>query len=139
MTTVLLADDHAAVRAGLTMLFDATPDIQVVATCTDGDEVVGAAERTRPDVVLMDLRMRRVDGLTATRMLLAAQPEARVVVLTGSPSREAVLGARAAGSCGLLVKGLAPGVLVDQVRCVAAGGTAWCPEAITLAEAGGRR
>ena len=94
MTTVLLADDHAAVRAGLSMLFDATPDIRVVATCTDGDEVVGAAERTRPDVVLMDLRMRRVDGLTATRLLLAAQPGARVVVLTGSPSRDVVLGAR---------------------------------------------
>jgi DNA-binding NarL/FixJ family response regulator len=81
---VLLADDHAFVRDSLTELLSATGDVTVVAQCEDGGQVLDAARRTRPDVVLLDRAMPRVTGLQAARELLAEHPEARVVVLTGS-------------------------------------------------------
>lgn len=93
---VLVVDDSPLVREGLTALLDAEPDLVVVGACTDGDEVVEAAEQLRPDVVLMDLLMPNVDGLTATRQLLAARPGTRVVVLTG----DALAGRRAALDAG---------------------------------------
>ncbi len=130
MVTLLIADDHPFVRGALVDLFTATGDITVVAECADGTEVVPAARRTRPDVVLMDLVMPRMGGLEATAALLAVQPEARVVVLTGSFSPASVREAHALGARGYLLKDEDPSVLPDLVRTVAAGGTAWSSPAV---------
>jgi DNA-binding NarL/FixJ family response regulator len=129
MITVLVADDHAFVRSGLVDLLAGTDDIRVVAECADGSEVAGAAARTRPDVVLMDLQMPRMSGLEATRALRTAQPQARVIVLTGSLSPEAAREARELGTAGFLLKGEDSHALPDHIRAVAAGGTAWHPAA----------
>jgi DNA-binding NarL/FixJ family response regulator len=122
---VLVADDHDFVRAGLVELLDSTGDMTVVAECQDGDEVVTAALQTAPDVVLLDLRMPRLPGLEAARALRAVRPEARIVVLTGSPSRSTAGEARELGAVGYLLKGSPPDELVEQLRAVAQGGTAW--------------
>ncbi|MGY1638938.1 response regulator transcription factor [Geodermatophilus sp. SYSU D00742] len=125
MPTVLIVDDHRLIRDALTDLFAETPDIQVVGQCADGDEVVAAVGRTRPDVVLMDLQMPRVDGLTAARAVLAAHPWVRVVVLTGGLTHGSACEARAIGVAGYLLKDDDPAELPGHVRVVAAGGTAW--------------
>jgi DNA-binding NarL/FixJ family response regulator len=122
---VLVADDHPFVRATIVDLLDTSGDFTVVAVCQDGDEVVAAALRTSPDVVLLDLQMPRVTGLEAARALLAVRPEARVVLLTGSPSSASAEQARALGVAGYVLKDGAPGELVEHLRTVAAGGTAW--------------
>jgi DNA-binding NarL/FixJ family response regulator len=122
---VLVADDHDFVRAGLVELLDSTGDMTVVAECQDGDEVVTAALQTAPDVVLLDLRMPRLPGLEAARALRAIRPDARIVVLTGSPSRSTAGEARELGAVGYLLKGSPPDELVEQLRAVAQGGTAW--------------
>lgn len=125
MIRLLLADDNGFVRSSLTELLTSGGDIAVVAQCTDGDEVVAAAKRTTPDVVLLDLAMPRVGGLEAARRLLAAHPEARVVILTATLSAVAVREARELGAVGYVLKDADPRELSHHVRTVAAGGTAW--------------
>jgi DNA-binding NarL/FixJ family response regulator len=127
---MLIADDHPLVRGSLVDLFSSTGDITVVAECADGTEVVSAALQTRPDVVLMDLVMPRMTGLQATAALLAVQPEARVVMLTGSFSPAAVREAHALGAKGFVLKEEDPALLPDIVRAVAAGGSAWSSPAV---------
>jgi DNA-binding NarL/FixJ family response regulator len=127
---VLLADDHEFVRSMIADLFAASGDITVVAPCSDGDEIVTAAERTDPDVVLVDLAMPRQTGLQAARALLAVRPEARIVLVTGTVSAAAVREAREIGLVGYLIKGEDPEELVGHVRTVAAGGTAWSEAAL---------
>jgi DNA-binding NarL/FixJ family response regulator len=122
---VLLADDNDFVRQSLVDLLTAAGDVDVVAECADGDEVVAAAERTRPDVVVLDLAMPRMGGLEAGRQLLAVQPQARVVVLTATLSVAAVREARTIGAVGYLLKDDDPIQLPVALRTVAAGGTAW--------------
>jgi DNA-binding NarL/FixJ family response regulator len=122
---VLLADDHAFVRDSLVELFSASGDVTVVAQCEDGENVLDEARRTHPDVVLLDLAMPRVTGMQAARQLLAADPQARVVVLTGSITPALVAEAQEIGVAGYLLKDDDPGALPDHVRAVAAGGTAW--------------
>jgi DNA-binding NarL/FixJ family response regulator len=122
---VLLADDHAFVRDSLVELFSASGDVTVVAQCEDGENVLDEARRTQPDVVLLDLAMPRVTGMQAARQLLAAHPEARVVVLTGSITPALVREAQEIGVAGYLLKDDDPGALPAHVRAVAAGGTAW--------------
>ena len=97
MIRLLLADDNDFVRQSLVDLLTARGDMSVVAECSDGDEVVEAAQRTRPDVVIVDLAMARVGGLEAARRLLAVQPDARVVILTATLSAAAVREARELG------------------------------------------
>jgi DNA-binding NarL/FixJ family response regulator len=126
---VLLADDNHFVRSALVDLLSAGGDIEIVAECTDGDEVVPAVEQTRPDVVILDLAMARVGGLEAARRLLAVQPEARIVILTASLSAAAVREAHILGAVGYLLKDGEPDELPGHVRTVAAGGTAWRPHA----------
>ena len=135
MITVLVADDHAFVRDSLVELFTASEDLAVVAECEDGSQVLDAARRTRPDVVLLDLAMPRVTGLQAARELLAVEPGSRIVVLTGSLTPALVREAREIGVVGYLLKDEDPGALPDHVRTVAAGGTAWS-DAATSATAG---
>lgn len=125
MIRLLLADDNAYVRSSLVELLSAGGDMTVVAECADGDEVVEAAERTQPDVVILDLAMARVGGLEAARRLLDVQPEARIVVLTATLSASAVREARALGVSGYLLKDADPEELPHHLRAVAAGGTAW--------------
>ena len=118
---VILADDHAIVRAGLRAVLGAAKDIVVVSEATNGREVVALAERHRPDVVVMDLSMGETDGLTATRELVAKGPTPRVLVLTMHAEEEYLVQALEAGAAGYLVKSAADRELVDAVRAVAKG------------------
>ena len=123
MIRVLLADDQALVRAGFRALLESEPDIEVVAEAGDGAQAVRLARQTRPDVVLMDIRMPGTDGLEATRQI-AADPEltgVRIVVLTTFELDEYVAEALRVGAAGFLVKNTDPGELLRGVRVVAAG------------------
>ncbi|MEU8821141.1 response regulator transcription factor [Actinoplanes sp. NPDC048796] len=123
MISVLLADDQLLVRAGFRALLNAEPGIQIVGEAADGLEAVKLARQTRPDVVLMDIRMPGVDGLEATRRI-AAEPElaeVRVVILTTFELDEYVFEALRAGASGFLVKDTEPVELIRAVRAVAAG------------------
>jgi DNA-binding NarL/FixJ family response regulator len=123
MITVLLADDQVLVRAGFRALLNAEPDIEVVAEAGDGLEAVRLAAQTRPDVVLMDIRMPGVDGLEATRRIVAdpALGGTRVVILTTFELDEYVFEALRTGASGFLVKDTEPVELLRGVRAVAAG------------------
>src|ERR1700744_5864428 len=122
---VLLVDDDALVRAGLSMMLDGAGGLVIVGEAGDGDQVQGAVAKHQPDVVLMDLRMPRVDGITATRRLRgvpsgAPQPP-EVIVLTTFDADENVLGALRAGASGFLLKDSPPAEIADAIRRVAAG------------------
>lgn len=122
---VLLVDDDALVRAGLSMMLNGTAGLVIVGEAGDGDQVPAAVAKHRPDVVLMDLRMPRVDGITATRRLRgvpsgAARPP-EVIVLTTFDADENVLGALRAGATGFLLKDAPPAEIADAIRRVAAG------------------
>lgn len=119
---VVLVDDEAMVRVGLRMVLSAEADLEVVGEASDGGEAVDIVARTSPDVVLMDIRMPRVDGLEGARRVLAAHPETRVVVLTTFDEDEHVAQALRAGVSGFLLKVAPPEQLVAAVRTVAAGG-----------------
>jgi DNA-binding NarL/FixJ family response regulator len=123
LITVLLADDQVLVRAGFRALLNAEPDIEVVAEAGDGLEAVRLAAQTRPDVVLMDIRMPGVDGLEATRRIVAdpALTATRVVILTTFELDEYVFEALRTGASGFLVKDTEPVELLRGVRAVAAG------------------
>jgi DNA-binding NarL/FixJ family response regulator len=120
---VLLADDQALVRAGFRALLDAQDDIEVVSEAADGDEAVRLARSLEPDIVLMDIRMPGMDGLQATRAIVAdeALNEVRVVILTTFDLDEYVFEALRVGASGFLVKSTEPAELVHAVRVVAAG------------------
>jgi DNA-binding NarL/FixJ family response regulator len=118
---VLVADDQAMVRAGLRLLLSGEPDIEVVAVAGTGREAVAQASRFAPDVVLMDIRMPELDGLEATRQILAADESARVLVLTTFNLDEYVYEALRAGASGFVLKDDPPESLVAAVRTVAGG------------------
>ncbi|MEV7246013.1 response regulator transcription factor [Streptomyces sp. NPDC093248] len=118
---LLLVDDDPLVRAGLVLMIGGAGDIEIVGEAADGGEVEEAVERTRPDVVLMDIRMPSVDGITATRLLRARADAPQVVVLTTFHADEQVLHALRAGAAGFVLKDTPPAEIVDAVRRVAAG------------------
>ncbi|WP_290057924.1 response regulator transcription factor [Amycolatopsis solani] len=118
---VLLVDDDPLVRTGLTMILGSAPDITVVAEAGDGDEAVQQVARHAPDVVLMDIRMRRMDGLTATAAVLAQPRPPRVLILTTFDLDEYVFEALAAGASGFLLKEGSPQEIIEGVRVVANG------------------
>jgi DNA-binding NarL/FixJ family response regulator len=118
---VLLVDDDALVRAGLSMMLNGAGDLVIVGEAGDGDQVPAAVAKHRPAVVLMDLRMPRVDGITATRRLRAAPQPPEVIVLTTFDADENVLGALRAGASGFLLKDAPPAQIADAIRRVAAG------------------
>ncbi|WP_405006192.1 response regulator [Kitasatospora purpeofusca] len=117
---VLVAEDQAAVRAALVMILRAEPDLEVVGQAADGEEAVRLALELRPDVVLMDVQMPRLDGVSATRQVVAAGA-AQVLVLTTFDLDEYVYGALRAGAAGFLLKDLEADALVDGIRTVARG------------------
>lgn len=102
--TILLADDHPLIRAGLAAFIGTESDLQVVAEATNGEEALERFRELRPDVVLMDLRMPVMDGLSATRAILAEYPEARIVVVTTYDGDEDIYRALEAGAKGYLLK-----------------------------------
>ena len=118
---VLVADDQALVRSGFRLILEAREDIEVVGEAEDGGEAVELARRLDPDVILMDVRMPRMDGVEATRRLTAAGSSARVVILTTFDLDEYVHDAIRAGASGFLLKDVQPAQLVEAVRVVAAG------------------
>lgn len=118
---VLIVDDDALVRAGLSMMLDGAGGIAVAGQAADGDEVPAAVDAHAPDVVLMDLRMPRVDGITATRRLRSRADPPEVIVLTTFDSDENILRALRAGAGGFLLKDTPPDQIVQAVRRVAAG------------------
>ncbi|BCY14097.1 response regulator transcription factor [Actinoplanes sp. L3-i22] len=119
--TVLLADDQQLVRAGFRSLLRRAKDIEVVGEASTGDEAVRTARALRPDVILMDIRMPGLDGIAATRAILAENPAPRVVILTTFETDEYVFAALAAGASGFLTKEIDPEGLRTAVRVVAAG------------------
>ena len=118
---VLLVDDDALVRAGLTMMLDGANGIEVVGEAADGDQVPAAEDAHAPDVVLMDLRMPRTDGITATRRLRARPRAPEVIVLTTFDADENVLAGLRAGASGYLLKDSPPDQIVAAIHRVAAG------------------
>jgi DNA-binding NarL/FixJ family response regulator len=124
---VLLCDDQALVRSGFQMILDAQPDIEVVGEAEDGREAIDLANRVLPDVILMDIRMPNLDGVEATRRLVAQGTEARVLILTTFDLDEYVYDAIRAGASGFLLKDVRPGQLVEAIRVVAAGDALLAP------------
>ncbi|MER5326189.1 response regulator transcription factor [Streptosporangium roseum] len=115
---VLVADDHAAVRAGIVLILEGQEDIEVVGQASDGEQAVAMALGLRPDVVLMDIRMPKLDGISATRELSGI---ADVLILTTFDIDEYIFGALRAGAAGFLLKNTDADALVDAVRVVARG------------------
>jgi DNA-binding NarL/FixJ family response regulator len=118
---VLIVDDDALVRAGLSMILNATDDVRVVAEAADGSEALAAVDAYGPDVVLMDIRMRRMDGIAATEALCARERAPQIIVLTTFDADDYVLRALRSGASGFLLKDTPPADIVQAVRLVAAG------------------
>jgi DNA-binding NarL/FixJ family response regulator len=126
---ILLADDQALLRHGLEMMIDAQPDMEVVGQAGDGAEAIDMVARLRPDVVMMDLRMPRVDGVEATRRICdsGGASAAKVIVLTTFDLDEYVAGALSAGASGFLLKDAPPADIIAGIRVVAAGDALLAP------------
>jgi DNA-binding NarL/FixJ family response regulator len=120
-TRILVADDDALLRAGLAVILGTAADLEVVAEAGDGIEAVRLCLQHTPDVVLMDVRMPGIDGIEATRRLVAARPDTKILILTTFHDDEYVYGALRAGASGFLLKRASPERLLDAVRTVAAG------------------
>ena len=127
MTTVLLVDDHPVVREGLRGMIDAENDVTVVGEAGSGAEAIALAESLRPDVILMDLRMPDVDGVTATERILATLPRTRIVVVTTYESDTDILRAVEAGAAGYLLRDASRAELAEAVRDAARGKTVLAP------------
>jgi len=136
VTGLLIVDDEELVRTGLRAVLDAQPDLDVLGEASDGAEVPGLVARLRPDVVLMDVRMPAVDGITATRDLLRRPDPPRVLVLTTFGNDGHVYDALRAGAAGFLLKRTRPAEIVQAVRTVAVGESLLFPAAVRELVAG---
>jgi DNA-binding NarL/FixJ family response regulator len=126
---VLIVDDHAVVRRGLTDLLEAADGISVVGAVEDGSLAAQAVSSLSPDLVLMDLSMPEVDGIEGTRQVLAARPDTKVIVLTSFSESARILAALVAGAVGYLLKDAEPAEIVKAVHDAAAGGVPLSPQA----------
>ena len=131
VVTILIVDDDPLVRAGLRLILGGSPSLQVVGEGSDGDEAVDLVTEHRPDVVLMDIRMPRVDGLEATRRLQALPEPPRIIVLTTFDSDDLVLRALTVGADGFLLKDTPPPRMVEAILQVAAGEQALSPSVVS--------
>lgn len=129
MIRVLIVDDHALVRRGLTDLLAATDDITVVGALDAGEQAAEAVVRLQPDIVLMDLSMPGLDGIGATRQVLAARPDTKVIMLTSFSENARILAALEAGAVGYLLKDTDPEDITRALRDAAAGGVPLSPQA----------
>ena len=130
MIRILIADDQALVRAGFKMILDSEDDLDVIGEATDGAQAVDLVRRLKPDVVLMDIRMPELDGIEATRRVLAAAGDdepVRVLMLTTFDLNEYVYEALRAGASGFLLKDVPPEQLADGIRVVAGGDALLAP------------
>jgi DNA-binding NarL/FixJ family response regulator len=124
---VVIADDQALVRGGFRMILDSRPDMEVVGEAEDGRQALELVERHEPDIVLMDVRMPKLDGLEATRRIAASGAPARIIVLTTYDVDEYVFAALRAGASGFLLKDVRPADLVEAIRVVASGDALLAP------------
>lgn len=129
MIRVIVADDHAVIRSGLELLLSTADDIELVGIVTDGAAAVAMAAAQRPDVVLMDLSMPVLDGVEATRRIVAANAGAHVVVLTSFSDNRRIIEALKAGATGYLLKHAGPDELLNGIRAAAAGDSPLDPKA----------
>ena len=125
--SVLIADDQALVRAGFRMILETDPAIRVVAEAGDGAQAIAASKRTNPDIALMDIRMPVMDGLQATRQLLATPQPPRVLMLTTFDLDEYVFDALALGASGFLLKDLTPEALLAAIHTISRGDSLLSP------------
>jgi DNA-binding NarL/FixJ family response regulator len=126
---VLIVDDHAIVRTGLAQLLGTTTDLQLAGQARDGSQAVALAAELRPDVVLMDLSMPGVDGVTATARILADNPDVHVLVLTSFSDETRIIDALQAGAEGYLLKHAEPETILSGIREIVAGGSPLDPKA----------
>ena len=129
---VLLAEDHALVRAGIERLLSSAGGIEVVGQASNGLEAIAAAATLNPDVVVMDLSMPELDGIAATRQIVAANPETRVLVLTSFSDQERIVDVFDAGAVGYLLKDADPEELTKAVRAASRGEMPLDPRAVRL-------
>jgi DNA-binding NarL/FixJ family response regulator len=132
MIRVLVVDDQALVRTGLRMIIDTDPDLTVVGEAVDGLDALEVAQRCSPDVVLMDVRMPRLDGIEACRRLASQAPEVRVLMLTTFDLDDHVYAALRAGASGFLLKDAPPDQLLEAIRVVARGDSMLAPSVTRL-------
>ena len=142
MIRVLIVDDQPVIRAGVTRILSPADGFEVVGECSDGDEVPDAIMGNRPDLVLMDIRMHRVDGVTATRELRRGPKSPPVLILTTFDDDDALWGALDAGASGFILKDSPAEVMINAARAVAGGG-AWldpkiAPQVLATVQAGAR-
>ncbi|WP_159792010.1 response regulator transcription factor [Puerhibacterium puerhi] len=130
MTTVLLVDDQALLRMGFRLVIESEPDLEVVGEATDGHVALDQVAALGPDVVLMDVRMPGMDGIEATRRVVADHPGSRVLVLTTFDVDEYAFAALRAGASGFLLKSARPDELVDAIRTVASGTSVVAPRVL---------
>jgi DNA-binding NarL/FixJ family response regulator len=129
MIGVVLVDDQALLRTGFRMILEAEPDIEVLGEAADGSQGAAVVAATQPDVVLMDIRMPRVDGIEATARITRDVPHARVVILTTFDLDEYVYAGLRAGASGFLLKDAPPADVISAIRTVAAGDAVLAPSA----------
>ncbi len=127
---VAIADDQALVRSGFRLIVEARPDLEVVGEAEDGEQAIALVEELEPDVLLLDVRMPNLDGVEATKRIVASGSSSRILVLTTFDLDEYVYGAVRAGASGFLLKDVRPGELVDAIRVVASGNALLGPTAV---------
>ena len=132
MIRVMVVDDHDFVRSAMCELIGSTDDMCVVGEAENGADAQAVARDTTPEVVLMDLSMPVMNGIDATRALVAAQPTVRVVVLTTSTKGQDVHDVAAAGAVGFLAKSAEPDAVLDAIRAAVHGGSAWDPRSTEI-------
>jgi DNA-binding NarL/FixJ family response regulator len=127
---VVIADDQALVRSGFRLIVEGRPDLEVVGEADDGEAAVALVRELEPDVILLDIRMPNLDGIEATKQIVASGSSTRILVLTTFDLDEYVYGAVRAGASGFLLKDVRPGELVDAIRVVAGGNALLGPTAV---------
>jgi DNA-binding NarL/FixJ family response regulator len=127
---VAIADDQALVRSGFRLILEGRPDLEVVGEAEDGAQAVALVQELEPDVILLDIRMPNLDGIEATKRIVASGSRTRILVLTTFDLDEYVYGAVRAGASGFLLKDVRPGELVDAIRVVASGSALLGPTAV---------